>query len=75
MCFKEFGHVTLFWLRFLFYRTYWFYGRRFTADDFCLLCLGYRHELVDRVYKPKCEETSLEISPMLRRRDLFFRQL
>ena len=32
--------------------------------------LGYCHVLVNRVYKPKCEETSLDISSMLRHRDL-----
>ena len=36
---------------------------------------GYSWVLVNRVYQPKCEETSLEISPMLRHRDLFFGQL
>ena len=34
--------------------------------------LGYCDALVNRVYKPKCEETSLEISPMLRHGDLLF---
>ena len=28
--------------------------------------------LINRVYKPKCEETPLEISPVLRQRDLFW---
>ena len=34
--------------------------------------LGYCDVLVNRVYKPKCDETSQEISPMVRNRDLFF---
>ena len=34
--------------------------------------LGCCYVLVDRVYKPNCEEMSLEISPMLKDRDLCF---
>ena len=74
--FKIFCFVTSFELRFLFYRT------GFTADDLlrttsaCYL-LGYCYVPVDRIYKPKCEVTSLEIRPMLMQRDLllFFGQL
>ena len=28
------------------------------------------YALVSRIYKPNCEETSLEINPMLRQRDI-----
>ena len=57
--FKAFGFVMSFALRFLFYCT------DFTADDLrwttcACYCLGYCCVLVNRVYKPKCEETSLE---------------
>ena len=50
----------------------WFYGGQFTVwTTSACYRLGYCYVLVDRVYKPKCEETTIEISPMLRQRDLF----
>ena len=69
-----FGLVTSFWLRFLFYRAgYTVDGlRRMTSACYRL---GYCYMLVDRVYKLKCEETSLEICTMLRQWDLFLGQL
>ena len=71
---KVFGLVTSVALRFLLYHT------GFTADDLLRTTsacyrLGYCYVLFNCVYKPKCKETSLEISPMLRHGDLFFGQL
>ena len=69
--FKVFGLVTSFGLRFLFYDT------GFTAGDlrqttFACYRLGHCYTLVDSVYKRKCEEMSLEISPHVKEWGLVF---
>ena len=47
----------------------------FTADESACYRLGCCDVLVNRVDKPKCEEMSQQMSPMLRTRDIFFGQL
>ena len=66
----------------LFILLHWFYGSGLTIYGGRLLLVialvnlvNLVYMLVNRVYKPKREETSLEISPMIRHRNYFFGQL